>query len=359
MKKNDIFVSIIFIVFLVAPNILFWIFEDKMDHNVYENRLLAEKPKLTVNNITKFPKEYENYFNDHLPFKNEIRKLRSNLLLNIFNISSSQNVIIGKNGWFFFTGESTLSDYTKTTIYSDDDKQKKYDLLIETQNKLKNKNIDFYIFAIPNKETVYSDKLKGVVSQNPRKYTKAEDLLNYLQKDSQFKIIYPKDVLIEARKNYDTYYKYDTHWNDYGAYLGVLELMKFFDKNFKSTNVVIDFELNRNGDLAKMNLTTNATNKEPVVNDFYDDINATCENINNYSFCSSDKPLYGENILFVGDSFRLATIKYLSKLFNNSVFVHLQDYDESLLDKYNIDIVIFEFVERYSWYTGESGRIIS
>ena len=79
MKKNDLVIVIIFIMFLFIPNIAYWFIKDKMDNNNYENRNLYTKPEFSFKNITEFPKNYENYYNDNLAFKNEIRKIRANV----------------------------------------------------------------------------------------------------------------------------------------------------------------------------------------------------------------------------------------------------------------------------------------
>ena len=51
----------------------------------------------------------------------------------------------------------------------------------------------------------------------------------------------------------------------------------------------------------------------------------------------------------VGDSFRTATIQYISKLFKNSIFIHRDVYTTDLINDNNVDIVIYEIVERYSF----------
>ena len=100
---------------------------------------------------------------------------------------------------------------------------------LETNNYLNEKDIDFYILVAPNKENVYSNYLENKITRSNRKNSRTEELIEYLSKNSQLNIIYPKEILVKNRKKYNTYYKYDTHWNDYGAYLGTVELMKQID----------------------------------------------------------------------------------------------------------------------------------
>lgn len=352
MKKKDLFIVIIFIMFLTLPSISYWFLKDKMNTTNYENRNLYEKPELTFKDITDFPKNYENYFNDHLPFKNEIRKTRTKILYDVFNISSSSRVIVGEDDWLFYNGAyvndgDSISDYRKTTKYSKQEKEEFKKSLLKTKNILEEKNIDFYILVIPNKENVYSDKLENIIKRSNNTKSITEDLIEYLQEKSNLNIIYPKEQLIAGRNKNDTYYKYDTHWNNYGAYLGVTYLMKKIDNDFEIPEVTITKEP-ISGDLASMNLMSEKKNYEPIVHGFYDNIIYKCDDIDGYKKCNSDNALYDKTIIFVGDSFRTATVQYLSKLYKKSIFLHKRDYNEDFIKKYDADIVIYEVVERYS-----------
>ena len=216
-----------------------------------------------------------------------------------------------------------------------------------TQKELANKNVELYLFVIPNKETVYSDKLESIIKRTDNEFSRTDDLINFLQQNSNLNIVYLKDSLIDNRKNNDTYCKYDTHWNNYGAYIGVTELMKTIDSSFKVPKITMTTE-KQSGDLASMNLMAKIKNDEPIVHGFYDDINYSCEVIPNYKLCESDSPVYDKTIIFVGDSFREATIQYLAKLYKKSIFIHKSDYNEDFIKKYDVNIVIYEAVERYS-----------
>lgn len=346
MKKKKTLI-LIFILFLVLPNILFWFLNDKTDNTNYENRNLSEKPKLVFKEITDYPSKYENYFNDNLAFKNEIRKLRSMIMYKLFNTSSDERVIIGSEGWFFFTGNTTITDYLKTEYYTKEAKKKINSKLLEAKNKLNENNIDLYILILPNKETVYSDKLESKIKRSNNKKSKIDDLIDYLKNNSDLKIIYPKDELIEKRKNYETYYKYDTHWNDYGAYIGIMNLMKEIDSNYEIPKIKVTKKEKTSGDLAVMNLMKNVKNKEPVVV-FHSEIDSKCEDFNTYRKCSSENALYDKTLLFVGDSFRNATEQYFSKIYKNVIIIHKNNYNEDFINKYNPDIVIYESVERLS-----------
>ncbi len=351
MKKQNLFIIIIFIAFLTLPSITYVFVKDKMDNANYENRNLYTKPTFNIKTIFEYPKAYDNYYNDHLPFKNEIRKLKSKILYT-FNVSATPRVIIAKDKWLFYNSEAandgeTIENYTKTSKYSKKDKKNIKKELELTNNKLKSNNVDFYLLVIPNKENVYSDKLEGIINRSKNKYSKTEDLINYLKKETNLNIIYPKEILLKNRKKYETYGKLGTHWNNYGAYLAFNNLMKNINNTYTPKPIKIAFKKDENG-IAKMNLLNDLTHKEATVTNFYNNIKTNCTINKYYAECESSNPIYNKNILIVGDSFREKLIPYISKLYKNSTFIHRDFYKQEYIKEKNIDIVIFITVERYS-----------
>jgi len=352
VKKNDLIITIIFILFLIGPGVVYWFVGDLMDHTVYENRNLYPKPELTLKNLSHFANDYENYFNDHVAFKNEIRKIRSSILYQGFHTAADSRVIYGKNGWLFYNSSvsqdaDSIDDYRNFSSYSRVELDEIKNNLENNRDQLNKKKIDFYILILPNKENVYSDYMPDMIKRNKdRKESKTELLLNYLEDSSDLNIVYPKQILVQSRREYDTYFKYDTHWNPYGAYLGVIDLMKKIDSEFVVPKGKISNGTG-SGDLALMNLTDQLTDVFPVVDNFLEDIEYTCNSDMQLDECSSNG-VYDQTILFVGDSFRTATIPYLAKLFHHSIFLHHSIYDSNVIDRYHPDIVVYEAVERYS-----------
>ena len=362
MKKENLIITIVFISLLFLPNIVYWFIKDKMDNNNYENRELYKKPELTFNTILSFPRNYENYFNDNLAFKNESRSIRSKTLYNIFKTSSNSKVIIGKNKWLFFNSSAandmgSISDFRNFSSYSKEEMNVIKEKLLKTKEKLNNKKIDFYVLVLPNKENTYSDYIPSLIKKSNRGYSKTEMLINYLNKETNLNIVYPKEELIKGRDSMDTYYKYDTHWNDFGAYIGVKELMKTIDSDFKMEKAT--FSKGKTlGDLANLNLASKYLNiNEIIVKDYLSKINLSCNVNGEFRNCESNG-IYDKTILFVGDSFRNATVNYLGKIYKKSIFVHKNIYNQDLIEKYKPDIIIYEAVERYSYTLNNSDQLI-
>lgn len=95
-KNKFAIILILFLCFLIMPNIIYKIFYDSFDHTNYENRTLASKPILVLTNINEYPKKYEEYFNDYLPFRNELVKLKNLNDIKAFNNLVHKDLILGK-----------------------------------------------------------------------------------------------------------------------------------------------------------------------------------------------------------------------------------------------------------------------
>ena len=77
----------------------------------------------------------------------------------------------------------------------------------------------------PNKETIYGEE------HLPSYYKKAEEtrtdqLIAYLKKNTDIRIVYPKEEMLKYKKEYSLYWHYDTHWNAAGGYIGAKALLK-------------------------------------------------------------------------------------------------------------------------------------
>ena len=358
-KKNlinkDLVLVIIFICFLTVPNIFYWFLKDSMDNTNYENRELYTKPIFSLKNIETYALDYENYFNDHLAFKNEILKCRATILYNLFQTSASEKVIVGEDGWLFYNSvitespNNSVEDYQQINSYSEQDMLNMKMTINSDIEKFNEKNIEYYILVGPNKEIVYSDYMPKLIKRNnDSEISRTEKLVQYLQENSNINIIYPKEILTENRRNENTYFKYDTHWNNYGAYLGTMELMKMIKGDVEENDISFD-KTTTTGDLAIMNLMSKSLmHKEPDILNFYDHVEYTCEEDTEFKNCFSENAKYDETILVVGDSFRNAMAQYFSKLYKHAIIVHRNYYNPNMIEEYQPDTVVNITVERGS-----------
>ena len=156
-----------FIILIMVPVLLFSVIGKKLDTTSYENRTLATMPTLSPETITTFPSSFESYFNDNLPFKNQLVFLNGLFDYRVMKTSSSDSVIVGKHGWLFYKGaqvndEDPVSDYNGSNLFTDDQLKTIAQNMVAAKEELASRNMDFVIMIAPNKERVYSEYMPSI-----------------------------------------------------------------------------------------------------------------------------------------------------------------------------------------------------
>ena len=209
---------------------------------------------------------------------------------------------------------------------------------------------ELYYILISNKNTVYYDKIPDSIYIADK--TRTESMIEYLNNNDINNVFLIKDELIDGRTIADTYYHLDTHWNNFGAFIGVNAIMKKIDSNFDLFDNfdVKEEKLNyKKGDLYRMmgfecELCDKFLN---VDNNFLTDY-MEVDYENNLKISKNDNYQYDKRIMIVGDSFTVATKKYFSSLYKEVVYIHRGGFNGDLVEKYSPEIVIILGVERYS-----------
>ena len=69
---------------------------------------MSEQPRLTVDNYGTFAEEYDNYFNDQLPFQNNLIKLNSLIDYFVFDRSANSN-----ESYFRYSNTYSYEDFAE------------------------------------------------------------------------------------------------------------------------------------------------------------------------------------------------------------------------------------------------------
>ncbi|MEI0446419.1 hypothetical protein R4J03_05080 [Brachyspira intermedia] len=322
-------ILIIFLCFLIMPNIIYKIFYDKFDHTNYENRNLSSKPILDIKHLSIYPKLYETYFNDYIPFRNELIQLKNLIDIVLFNNIISEMVTLGINNWMFIDNWPNddwnqkekfigLDKYDFTT----EELELSKNYLLDIRDKLKKLNIDFIFVIFPYKQHIY-DKYMPSYIKRKTDITATDKFVKYIKNNTDLKIVYPKQELLKYRDKYQLYYKYDTHWNGLGAYIGYKELMNIVNINVPSldslkivTNYNYPLDLIDLINLHKVYESNHDTNyyvkyNENIKYDLVDSLNSL-ENVYEIYKSESTNTNY---IYIVGDSYLGYMKSYISRTF--------------------------------------------
>ena len=72
-RISNFIVILTFLIMITVPQIVFHYVKDTLPEDNSEKRKLAEKPELKAESLDTYFWDYENYYNDHLPFRSIIR----------------------------------------------------------------------------------------------------------------------------------------------------------------------------------------------------------------------------------------------------------------------------------------------
>ena len=364
MKKRKMFELGIYLYFwgflsvLLLPLLIYPFVKGKLDHNNYENRELTDWNTVKASTWKNLSANLELYLTDNIPYKNEIVKLNKKIDLKIFHDLYDSSVLVGKENWLFYKKDNCIQDYRGDNLLSDEELLN-YKLAAESlQEKYLAMDRKFCIMITPNKEEIYGDLYLPDKVKVKSEISKADLIVAYLQENTTIPIIYPKQALSDARDSgYTVWRKYDTHWNDVGAFIASQELLKCLGSNsvaIEQCEVVENGTIS--GDLANM-LGLGKEYSDDIayrIEGYLDEIHVNVvENIPqehlNYVKTESDV-LNGKSIMMIGDSFLGAMEQFISLNYENAVYIHrgnYQQFEEDKIETEDPDIIVFQIAERF------------
>ncbi|MDI9319366.1 MAG: hypothetical protein QM530_02725 [Phycisphaerales bacterium] len=349
-------VGMAFIIGLVFINNEFKFWEDAEND---ENRSMAAKPELKSANFFSYPDEISNYTRDNFSFRNNLFLFHAAYMANIFHCSPMpEDVIMGKEGWFFDTEPGDINDVRKMSPVSVDEIVQIHENLATKCRWLHERGIKFYVLVPPNKHMIYTEFLpKGYFVTKDIGVNRADFNTEHLKKHSNINFIYPIDALKQAKNRHEVYYKTDTHWNLYGGFIGYSELMKMIQKDFpylkpaQEDDFIFSTFNSNEGDLAKVAGLKNSYGRTEILMTFKDTSKSlflpkSSEITINYN---NNKTIDGSNLKLVmlRDSYSNYLIPFLNLHFKKATYIWSYDFPDKLIEEEKPDVVIFESLQRF------------
>jgi hypothetical protein len=197
---------------------------------------MTTEPVFDVNHLDLFPAQYEKYYNDTFTVRSLMIKY-----YNLFNIVLFQKspvpdqVIIGNNGWLFmagtekdaYRGKEPLTELELNTIKAELEYRQKY---------LSERGCKFYYLIAPTKANVYSEYFPNTIFKL-NKLSWSEQLISFLNKNSNVKPVNVLNTLRKNRGNNPLYYKNDNHWTQFGAFYSANEFFNTMKTDFPQTAI--------------------------------------------------------------------------------------------------------------------------
>ena len=358
-KNKFAIILILFLCFLIMPNIIYRIFYKNFDHTNYENRTFASKPIFILTNINEYPKKYEEYFNDYLPFRNELVRLKNLNDIFVFNNLVHKDLILGKEKWLFLKWDPLIPNYMGTYTYTEEELERAKNNLIRLKEVFNQNGADFYIVICPDKNQIYPEYMPDYIKRIHPEFNATDVFIKYMKENTDLNIIYLKEYFLDIKKYYPIYYKFDAHWNKLGAYFGYQEIMNNIGKDYININNIslqrIDNAENTPS-LAKLASLRNSKlykyDTEYIISNYTEYKYRLLTNYRwEYISCESDSK-DNTSIVMIRDSFADNIFDYMSTRFSKTSYIIAgsDSYSISNIIKTNPNIVIYLSVERYFKY---------
>lgn len=211
MKKKKNLTNIIYTVIFLAISIVPLIaFSDKQA--AIGNETKAAKPKLSDG--TELTANVDTYFAQNFGFRNRLVYVQNVLKQNVFRTSGQSEVIVGEDGWLFYS--RALDDFLGTSAADETEVERMGAVVLMMQNYVESRGGEFIFFPAPNKMSVYGEYMPyyyiedGGQGNYERLYS---ELVNAGVNTVQLK----NTLSLKKADGVQLYHKLDSHWNNYGA----------------------------------------------------------------------------------------------------------------------------------------------
>jgi len=326
-----------------------------------EKRTLAQLPDWHFGwkEITEFPAQFEAFYNDHFGFRGTLIGWRSRIKVSLLAESPTPLVVIGRDGWLFYAGDTaeqqSLKDYEGLMPLSAETLQSMFTRLVQRRDTLARQGIKYLFVVVPNKHTIYGEYLKSVrPGHSETRLDQFDALVNRRGFQDYLDL---RETMTNAKGLGALYYKVDSHWNMLGGWIGqhrILErissmlsvpdlkpLTAYKTSYLKKTSGDLTLLMGLDGGFADEDILLQLPepptepSKTPYVSD------------KSNGFVTELKDDRLPTVVVFGDSFLDAYLAYfLADHFRRAVFIRSLEWNQDLVEREKPDLVITEIAER-------------
>lgn len=318
--------------------------------------------------VNDFPSRLTQWFNDHVGFRKQLigtyniakyyGLTPASLARAVGSSAAADGVVVGRNGWLFYNGGRILEDFRCTSPFTTQELQHWKAVLEARRQWLARQGIHYVLLIGPNAQTIYPEYMPRKITR-VGKQSRFDQLLAELQTVPGFDVIDVRDQLCKASQQYPTYFRTDTHWNQYGAFIGYQGLMNSLVRACPDLQplTLSDFNIRQfdvdvsEGDLAKMlnspigipDVSVNLQPKREVRVQVVDTDLPSVGTIARIATCGSGQA--GTAVVF-HDSFFNAIEPYFNTHWSRVHYVHTADFPAEVVTAEHPRVVVQEIVER-------------
>lgn len=328
-----------------------------------ENRLKTPLPPLSLagDNFKAFARQLASAYGETFPFRDQMIRTANVIKMAVFRESPSSSVIAGQDGWLFFPKEMAQEDWLGLGHYPPEELARIAALMQQRRDWLAARGAAMLVVIAPNKASVYGEFMPS--SLHPLAPVTRLDQLGEALRQGGVPFLDLRAALRDAKAVRRAYWKTDTHWNGWGAFMGSAAIVEALRLRFPAMPPLRpqDYRVVQSdipgGDLAEMllleaTMREKALNMEPLAANRarpaqpkgYKDP-ATLQG-RDMVIRETGDPALPKAVVF-RDSFSSAAIPFLAERFQRSVFLWEHRFQPHIVEAEKPDVVIFEAVERY------------
>jgi hypothetical protein len=362
-----------FLLALVLP--MFFINTQANKISATENRRLSNFPLVfdesgKLNHGLRL--SFISWLNDNIGFRSEFVKIYATIKFKFFRISPSPLIHIGKDGWYYYTGDQNI-EIARGTYYLPDEMLETIAYKQKLVNQYyTNKNIDYFLITLPSKSSIYPEYVQE--SYHIRE-TPVDIVEHYLKNENNFHVINPKKYQFSHKDKGKLFLKQDFHWTSLGSYYAYAYIIETLSaagaipKNTTPVEIVIAERNYGTGEVAAYlgctGLLSDETapdvqwDKHGIILDsgeYFDKIMDICNRDGRFHYpCILENPnaengtllIYGDSQFMPGRNIP----QYFAEHFKTVVYAGIDPHiNQELEDFVKPDIVLYETVERYINY---------
>lgn len=310
-----------------------------------ENRTLSAFPAVRENGRLNlgFFQQFEQYFNEHFAFRNELVYADSVIQAKLFQVSADDGVICGTRDWLYYS--STLGDFLGTARLSERELHGLAHNLALVERYVRSMGADFAVAVPPNKNTLYGENMPYYASYIVDPVHNLDLLAPQLQ---QAGVTYADLYALFAREEEIYYLRQDSHWNNRGALMAyncILDTLAIPHDDYAAAPVrrALDHE----GDLSRMLYTLYGKKGADYHYELGDRYRFVSGSRPDEAWVETESDVGRGSLLMFRDSFGDTMLPFFAGAFEQARFTKESPCGiESLMTRYRPDTVVLEKVER-------------
>jgi alginate O-acetyltransferase complex protein AlgJ len=254
-------------------------------------------------------------------------------------------VLEGRDGWLFLDNDTNDSlAQTEGLVVADDTVCARWRDDVRAREEICSEiGAAFHLQIVPNKETVFPSLLPAHV-----KLADQRSVHKIIEAIARPSVSFPVDRLKQDAA-FATYSQVDTHWTDYGAFVGSNDLLRNLSLQPLNVEDAIFQRVVSSGDLGTKLLHKrdgeNAIGRlrYPKAQKVFDNL------IRNHGrmWIFENPHIDGPTALLFGDSFNVLGAKWLAERFRRLIYLHSVSADEKIIRAEAPNVIIGEVVERF------------